>query len=103
MTTTNHTLVDRAQERARLIDQFKNRYGSFESEHYLQNERNYKLRLAEYVRDNLGKEQLAELIDRNAYEKAARLIRRTYQRPENNLLSTWNRLPLENAPDEALA
>ena len=102
MSTNDQPNLTRAQERDRLIDQFKDRYGSFESEKYLQDERNYKVRLAEHVRDSLDKQQLERLIASNSYEEAARLIRRTYQRQENNLLNSWDRLPLEDAPDDEL-
>lgn len=103
MSTNDQPNLTRAQERDRLIDQFKDRYGSFESEKYLQDERIYKMRLAEHVRDSLDKPQLERLIASAAFEEAARLIRRTYQRQENNLLNSWDRLPLEDAPDEDLA
>lgn len=102
MSTQDHPGLIRAQERDRLIEQFKDRYGSFESELYLRDERNYKVRLAEHVRDNLDRQQLERLIASESYEEGARLVRRTYQRQENNLLNSWDRLPLENAPDEAL-
>jgi hypothetical protein len=102
MSTTDHPGTTRAQERDRLIEQFKDRYGSFESELYLRDERNYKVSLAEHARDSLDKQQLERLIASKSYEEAARLIRRTYQRQENNLLNSWDRLPLENAPDETL-
>jgi 5-methylcytosine-specific restriction enzyme B len=102
MSTPDQSASPRAQELARLIDQFKDKYGSFESERYIQEERAYKVRLMEYVRTNLSKKQLERLIAAASFEEAARLIRRAYQRPENNLLNTWDRLPLENAADEAL-
>jgi hypothetical protein len=102
MSNNDQPSTTRAQERDRLIDQFKDRYGSFESEKYLQDERNYTVRLAEHVRDTLDKPQLERLIASNSYEEAARLIRKTYQRQENNLLNSWDRLPFEDAPDEDL-
>ncbi len=102
MSTNDQTSTARAQERDRLIEQFKDRYGSFESERYLQDERNYKVRLAEHVHDTLDKQQLERLIASDSFTEAARLIRRTYQRAENNLLNSWDRLPLEDAPDEEL-
>ncbi|RRR70367.1 MAG: EVE domain-containing protein [Candidatus Viridilinea halotolerans] len=85
-----------------LIEQFKDRYGSFESEHYLRAERTAKVRLAEHAADNLEQQQLRRLIENERFTEAAHLIRRTYQRPENNLLTNWERQPLENAPDEQL-
>jgi len=102
MSTPDQPDSPRAKELARLIDQFKDKYGSFESERYIQDERAYKLRLMEYTRTNLSKKQLERLIAVGSFEEAARLIRRAYQRPENNLLNSWDRLPLENAPDEQL-
>jgi predicted RNA-binding protein with PUA-like domain len=102
MSTPDQPASPRAQELARLIDQFKDKYGSFESERYIQEERAYKVRLMEYARTNLSKKQLERLIAAGSFEEAARLIRRAYQRPENNLLNTWDRLPLENAADEPL-
>jgi 5-methylcytosine-specific restriction enzyme B len=102
MSTIDQSEITVAQERARLIDLFKDRYGSFESELYLRDERNNKVRLAEHVRDSLDKQQLARLIANNSFGEAAGLIRRTYQRPENNLLNSRDRLPLENASDETL-
>lgn len=102
MSTSDQPATARDQELTRLIDQFKDKYGSFESERYIQEERAYKVRLMEYTRTNLSKKQLERLIAAGSFEEAARLIRRAYQRPENNLLNTWDRLPLENAPDEQL-
>lgn len=102
MSTPDQPDSPRAKELARLIDQFKDKYGSFESERYIQDERAYKLRLMEYARTNLSKKQFERLIAAGSFEESARLIRRAYQRPENNLLNTWDRLPLENAEDEAL-
>lgn len=102
MSTPDQPDNTRAQERTRLIDQFKDRYGSFESEQYLKDERTYKVRLSEHARTSIDKQQLERLIASKAFEEAARLIRRAYQRPENNLLNSWDRLPLENAPDAEL-
>ena len=92
----------RPQVLAPLIEQFKDMYGSFESELYLRGERTHKVRLAEYAASNLEPQQLRRLIANERFAEAARLIRRTYQRPENNLLNSWERLPLEQTPDEAL-
>lgn len=91
-----------SQALARLIEQFKDRYGSFESEHYLRDERTHKVRLAERAADNLEQQQLRRLSESGRFAEAAQLIRHTYQRPENSLLNSWERLPLEQAPDEAL-
>lgn len=102
MSTIDRSDITAAQERVRLIELFKDRYGSFESELYLRDERNNKVRLTEHVRDSLDKQQLARLIANNSFGEAAGLIRRTYQRPENNLLNSRDRLPLENASDETL-
>ncbi|HEU5088414.1 MAG TPA: EVE domain-containing protein, partial [Roseiflexaceae bacterium] len=54
------------------------------------------------ARDNLARPQLAAFIANAEFDEGAKAIRRAYQRSENNLLNAWDRLPLENAPNEEL-
>lgn len=103
MSTNNPPNFTRTQELDRLIDQFKDRYGSFESERYLQEERTYKLAFARGMSELIDRDQLRREIDDGKFVDAARRIRRVYKQSGNNLLNTWDRLPLENAPDEALS
>lgn len=92
-----------AEALARLIDRFTQRYGTFESEQYLRDERTYKIQLAEHTLMLLARENLDSLIESGAFEEAKTQIKRAYQRSENNLLNQWDRLPLEDAPAEDLA
>lgn len=48
---------------ARLIDRFTQRYGTFESEQYLRDERAYKIQLAEHTLMLLARENLGSLIE----------------------------------------
>ena len=84
-----------------LIERFTKRYGSFESEEYLRDERDYKVEAAQKARDRLARDTLRALIDQGRFEEAKTEIKRAYQ--GNNLLNQWDVRPIMDAPAEPLA
>jgi 5-methylcytosine-specific restriction enzyme B len=97
---------------ARLIDRFKERYGSFADQRYLDDERTYKLMAAERMRERLGQETLGALMAEGRLEEAKTAILQSCQgtftinaglRQQNNLLNQWDLRPLLDAPADELA
>jgi hypothetical protein len=77
---------------------------SFSSDYYLQQERDYKLRIVERLPQELGERKMALLLEQGRFNEAATLIRRFPNNPNDNLLYyPYEAFPLQNAPDEALA
>jgi 5-methylcytosine-specific restriction enzyme B len=96
---------------ARLIDRFKERYGSFADQRYLDDERTYKLMAAERMRERLGQEMLGALIAEGRYDEAKTAILQSCQgtftinaglRQQNNLLNQWDLRVLLDAPADEL-
>lgn len=98
-TNNTPTMYD-APALQKLIERFKQVYDSFDSGHYLEDERTYKLAAVARLRDLLSEERLRGAIKRSDFATAHADIRRAYA--GNNLLNQWDVLPIVNAPAEAL-
>lgn len=98
--TNNTPTTHDAPALQKLIERFKQVYDSFDTAHYLEDERTYKLAAAARLRDLLSEERLRGAIERGDFAAAHADIRRAYT--GNNLLNQWDVLPIVNAPVEAL-
>lgn len=75
-----------------LIEQFKQRYGSFKSRRYLEDEREYKIHAVEKLRNFLEQQAFKQLIETDNIEEAHIQIRRAMS--GNNLLNQWDVRPI---------
>jgi len=83
-----------------LIKLFKDRYGTFESEEYIKDERGSKHSAVKYLAEKLDQAELKKLIDTNDFEEGKNRIKRVAN--ITNMLNQFDKMPLLNAPARGL-